>query len=121
MTFIAVGCDKLKATNDTLGHKEGDRIITILARAIQTSVRKSDYTIHLGGDEFYIILINHPNKLMSHLLERVRYNLQAIVQDRLINFSVGIYNMRPNDTIDDAYKAFDAQLYPSKQKEYIGV
>lgn len=29
VTFIAIDCDKLKVINDTLGHKEGDRIITL--------------------------------------------------------------------------------------------
>ena len=52
VTFIAIDCDKLKVINDTLGHEEGDRIITILAKAIQTSIRKSDYAIRLGGDDF---------------------------------------------------------------------
>ncbi|MDO1915712.1 diguanylate cyclase, partial [Escherichia coli] len=90
---------------DTLGHKEGDRIITIWAKAIQTSFRKSDYAIRLGGDEFCIILIDHPGELTPRLLERIRYNLQIIAQDISISFSAGIYNMQPNDTIDDAYKA----------------
>ncbi len=116
MTFIAIDCDKLKVINDTLGHKEGDRIITILAKAIQTSIRKSDYAIRLGGDEFCIILIDHPGELTPRLLERIRYNLQIIAQDISISFSAGIYNMQPNDTIDDAYKASDAQLYLNKQK-----
>ncbi|EMM7531732.1 diguanylate cyclase DgcJ [Citrobacter sp. Cb008] len=117
VTFIAIDCDKLKVINDTLGHKEGDRIITILARAIQTSIRKNDYAIRLGGDEFCIILIDYPAELTPRLLERIRYNLQIIAQDRAISFSAGIYNMQPNDTIDDAYKASDAQLYLSKQKK----
>ena len=63
VTFIAIDCDKLKVINDTLGHKEGDRIITHLAKAIQSSIRKSDYAIRLGGDEFCIILIDHPSDL----------------------------------------------------------
>ncbi|EFE09224.1 diguanylate cyclase DgcJ [Citrobacter youngae] len=117
VTFIAIDCDKLKVINDTLGHKEGDRIITLLAKAIQTSIRKSDYAIRLGGDEFCIILIDHPSELTHRLLERIRYNLQIIAQDISISFSVGIYNMQPNDTIDDAYKASDAQLYLNKQKK----
>ncbi|WP_434220573.1 diguanylate cyclase, partial [Escherichia coli] len=38
--------------NDTLGHQEGDLAITLLAQAIKQSIRKSDYAIRLGGDEF---------------------------------------------------------------------
>ncbi|WP_213134964.1 diguanylate cyclase DgcJ [Citrobacter sp. FP75] len=118
VTFIAIDCDKLKIINDTLGHQEGDRIITIMAKAIQATIRKSDYAIRLGGDEFCIILIDHPTDLTPRLLERIRYNLQIIAPDTSINFSAGIYNMQPNDTIDDAYKASDAQLYLNKQKKH---
>ncbi|HCW0178563.1 diguanylate cyclase [Citrobacter freundii] len=121
VTFIAIDCDKLKVINDTLGHKEGDRIITHLAKAIQSSIRKSDYAIRLGGDEFCIILIDHPSDLTPRLLERIRYNLKIIAHDISISFSTGVYNMQPNDTIDDAYKASDAQLYLNKQKKRAGV
>ncbi|HHJ4524661.1 TPA: diguanylate cylase, partial [Citrobacter freundii] len=54
------------------------------------------------------------------LLERIRYNLQIIAHDISISFSAGVYNMQPNDTIDDAYKASDAQLYLNKQKKHAG-
>jgi diguanylate cyclase (GGDEF)-like protein len=118
VTFVAIDCDKLKKINDTLGHQEGDRIITILAKAIQASIRKSDYAIRLGGDEFCIILIDYAVDLTPRLLERIRNNIQIIAPDTSISFSAGIYNMQPNDTIDDAYKASDAQLYLNKQKKH---
>ncbi len=56
--FIAIDMDKLKQINDTLGHQEGDLAITLLAQAIKQSIRKSDYAIRLGGDEFCIILVD---------------------------------------------------------------
>lgn len=117
VTFIAIDCDKLKTVNDTLGHQEGDRIITILAKAIQSSIRKSDYAIRLGGDEFCIILIDSAAEFPPHLLERIEDNLHSMAPDTSVNFSAGIYNMQPNDTINDAYKASDAQLYLNKQKK----
>lgn len=119
VTFIAIDCDKLKTINDTLGHQEGDRVITILAKAIQSSIRKSDYAIRLGGDEFCIILIDYATELTPRLLERISHNLQIIAPDKSVSFSAGIYNMQPNDTINDAYKASDAQLYLNKQKKHL--
>lgn len=49
VTFIAIDLDKLKMINDTQGHHEGDRAITLLAKAIEASVRKSDYAIRPAG------------------------------------------------------------------------
>lgn len=118
VTFIAIDCDKLKTINDTLGHREGDRIITILAKAIQNAIRKSDYAIRLGGDEFCMILIDYPAELTPQLLERIDENLHIIAPGTSVSFSAGIYNMQPGDTINDAYKASDAQLYLNKQKKH---
>ncbi|QLZ59684.1 diguanylate cyclase [Citrobacter freundii] len=118
VTFIAIDCDKLKTINDTLGHQEGDRIITILAKAIQNTIRKSDYAIRLGGDEFCMILIDYPAELTPQLLERIDENLHIIAPGTSVSFSAGIYNMQPGDTINDAYKASDAQLYLNKQKKH---
>lgn len=118
VTFIAIDCDKLKTINDTLGHQEGDRVITLLAKAIQASIRRSDYAIRLGGDEFCIILIDYAAELTPRLLERISDNLHIIDPDTSVSFSAGIYTMQPSDTIDDAYKASDAQLYLNKQKKH---
>ncbi|MCT7093584.1 diguanylate cyclase domain-containing protein, partial [Salmonella enterica] len=107
----------LKLINDTQGHQEGDRIITLLAKAIKTSIRKSDYAIRLGGDEFCIILVDYAADLAIHLPERIIRNLQIIAPDKTVHFSAGIYNMQPNDTINDAYQASDAQLYLNKQQK----
>ncbi|CAC0104169.1 Putative diguanylate cyclase YeaJ [Salmonella enterica subsp. enterica serovar Typhisuis] len=117
VTFVAIDCDRLKLINDTQGHQEGDRIITLLAKAIKTSIRKSDYAIRLGGDEFCIILVDYAADLAIHLPERIIRNLQIIAPDKTVHFSAGIYNMQPNDTINDAYQASDAQLYLNKQQK----
>lgn len=111
VTFIAIDYDKLKTMNDTLGHQEGDRVITLLAKTIQASIHRSDYAIRLGGDEFCIILIDYVAELISD-------NLHIIDPDTSVSFSAGIYTMQPNGTIDDAYKASDAQRYLNKQEKH---
>ena len=65
--FIAIDMDKLKLINDTLGHQEGDLAITLLAQAIKQSIRKSDYAIRLGGDEFCIILVDSTPQIAAQL------------------------------------------------------
>ena len=69
--FIAIDMDKLKQINDTLGHQEGDLAITLLAQAIKQSIRKSDYAIRLGGDEFCIILVDSTPQIAAQLPERI--------------------------------------------------
>lgn len=75
--FIAIDMDKLKQINDTLGHQE-DLAITLLAQAIKQSIRKSDYAIRLGGDEFCIILVDSTPQIAAQLPERIEKRLQHI-------------------------------------------
>lgn len=118
VTFIAIDLDKLKQINDTQGHQEGDRAITLLAKAIEASVRKSDYAIRLGGDEFCVILIDAEPDMAARLPERISQHLHTVAPEKAIRFSSGVYSMQPNDTLHDAYKASDEQLYRNKQQNH---
>ena len=116
VTFIAIDLDKLKMINDTQGHHEGDRAITLLAKAIEASVRKSDYAIRLGGDEFCIILVDAEPDMATRLPERIANHLRTVAPEKDIRFSSGSYSMQPNDTLHDAYTASDEQLYLNKHQ-----
>ncbi|MES0302198.1 diguanylate cyclase DgcJ [Citrobacter sedlakii] len=118
VTFIAIDLDKLKQINDTQGHQEGDRAITLLAKAIEASVRKSDYAIRLGGDEFCVILIDAEPDMAARLPERISQHLHTVAPEKAIRFSSGVYSMQPDDTLHDAYKASDEQLYRNKQQNH---
>lgn len=94
-----------------------DLAITLLAQAIKQSIRKSDYAIRLGGDEFCIILVDSTPQIAAQLPERIEKRLQHIEPQKEIGFSSGIYAMKENDTLHDAYKASDERLYVNKQNK----
>ena len=58
LMFIDV--DNLKSVNDAHGHGVGDTLLIAIAKALLTSVRKSDIVARIGGDEFAILLDNIP-------------------------------------------------------------
>ena len=47
--------DKLKETNDKLGHEEGDKLIINTANSLKKTFRKTDLVTRLGGDEFVVL------------------------------------------------------------------
>ena len=79
VSLIFVDVDDLKRVNDTLGHKEGDRYLCLIAKALSQSVRSSvDVVGRWGGDEFVIALINVSAKEMMRIAEKLKRRIGKI-------------------------------------------
>jgi diguanylate cyclase (GGDEF)-like protein/PAS domain S-box-containing protein len=48
--------DGFKLINDSLGHMEGDNLLKMIARRLESLIRGDDVVARLGGDEFTILL-----------------------------------------------------------------
>ncbi|HYD63182.1 MAG TPA: EAL domain-containing protein [Noviherbaspirillum sp.] len=53
---LFLNLDRFKFVNDTLGHRAGDQLLTIVADRLRESVRESDTIARLSADEFVLIL-----------------------------------------------------------------
>jgi diguanylate cyclase (GGDEF)-like protein len=52
---VFVDVDGLKPVNDALGHDQGDRVLLVVARALEDSVGPRDVVVRWGGDEFAVV------------------------------------------------------------------
>lgn len=118
ITVIAIDSDGLKSINDTLGHHIGDKIIQNLGMALSLSIRKSDYGIRLGGDEFNLILIDNTLQSAHVIISRIHEKLAIIDRDNLVNFSYGCYQLAKDDTLESAFLKADNLLYQHKRDKY---
>ncbi len=118
VTIIAIDCDGLKCINDTLGHHMGDEAIKLLGSAIAASLRKSDYGIRPGGDEFNIILLDSSLDKSREVIQRITDKLLQTDERRLVAFSWGSYQMLKQDTLETAFIKADELLYQHKEQKY---
>ena len=68
--------DRFKEVNDTLGHHQGDALLSIVSERLRRCVRPSDVVARLGGDEFGVLLrhIDSPTDAMV-VARRIRDEL----------------------------------------------
>ncbi len=119
--IVMLDIDNFKHINDNFGHDIGDLIITKLADTIKSIIRKEDFLIRYGGEEFLLILPNSSLQDTYKVAEKIRKaieNLEVKIGNKNLKFtiSVGVSELNSFDkTLFDAIKRADINLYKAKQ------
>jgi diguanylate cyclase (GGDEF)-like protein len=87
-SVIVVDLDHFKMINDNYGHDCGDTVLITVVKIIKRNIRKSDYLVRLGGEEFAIIL--------PSCTERHCWYVTALLRDAIENTPIkfGDYAIR---------------------------
>ena len=117
---LLLDLDRFKVINESLGHFAGDRLLVMIARRLELSLRPGDSVARLGGDEFAILLddIRDASDAVK-VADRVHGELSAPFniggQELFVSSSIGIATsltgyQRPEDVLRDA----DTAMYRAK-------
>lgn len=112
--------DNLKNINDTLGHLEGDQALRMIARALESTFRKSDIIARIGGDEFVVLALESEKAHPEELIQRLENNLQKIKRqdDNTIPVSItmgwSIYDPQQPCSLDELLILADKAMYNRK-------
>jgi diguanylate cyclase (GGDEF)-like protein len=116
-----IDIDHFKRINDTYGHNIGDKVLTTLANIVKESLRKEDYIIRWGGEEFVVLLFDTVLLDAKKVIDRIREKLmktKIVPIEWDVSFSSGIAGGKTPENIEEIEKWIenaDEGLYKAKE------
>ena len=113
VTVVMLDIDLFKSVNDTYGHYTGDQVLRYLGKKLTEHVRKSDYVIRYGGEEFLILMNGCSVGEAYTRMENIRADIQN-ADDRPAPFTVSAGVASYEGDFKAAVTHADEALYLSK-------
>ncbi|HZT14985.1 MAG TPA: EAL domain-containing protein [Gaiellaceae bacterium] len=116
-SLLFLDLDDFKTINDSLGHREGDRVLVELAHRIGEAVRADDLVARIGGDEFAVLAQTADDATLELLAERllaaVRTPLLLDGRELRLSASIGIAT---GGAAEDLLRNADLAMYAAKRR-----
>jgi diguanylate cyclase (GGDEF)-like protein len=126
LSFLMLDVDKFKAYNDTYGHQQGDKALTIIADTLIMQLKRGlDFAARWGGEEFAILLPNTDMDGAMHIAEQIRAEIEKTeISDihggsaKRVTASIGVNTQipSPENSIEKLISNADAALYQAKKR-----
>jgi diguanylate cyclase (GGDEF)-like protein/PAS domain S-box-containing protein len=118
--------DRFKIVNDSLGHAEGDKLLSYIAERLEFSTRTCDLVARLGGDEFVILLTEMPDegdavRVAERIQSSLKHPFDLNGREIFISTSIGIaLSTAGHKSADDMLRDADIAMYRAKAKGRAG-
>jgi two-component system, cell cycle response regulator len=116
VALVILDIDNFKKLNDTLGHREGDRVLQSVASVLRAHTRSFDTAARYGGEEFVLVLPRCSVGEATRMADRVREAIAALEHPARVTVSAGVAAFPVSgNSVDSLVRAADAALYQSKR------
>jgi diguanylate cyclase (GGDEF)-like protein/PAS domain S-box-containing protein len=119
--LLFLDLDDFKQVNDTLGHAEGDRLLTMVAARLRACARTTDTVARLGGDEFALLVEDYQGReaetrLADRIHEQMAYPFPLAATDVRVTASIGSA-FAHGGAVDDVLRHADLAMYTAKRAQ----
>lgn len=115
--------DHFKLFNDTWGHRLGDEVLRLVGMSLERLCHGIGFPARYGGEEFVVVLPGKGREAARDIAEQLREfvasrTVRAKQSNRevgRITLSLGVAELRPDDTIEALIERADQALYQAKK------
>lgn len=116
LTVFMYDVDNFKRVNDMHGHGVGDDTLYNLTKVVKDSLRDIDIVGRYGGAEFLVIM---PSTLLSDAIDVTQRVCETVSNHKFnqiaqLTISIGLVELRRDETMDMLFTRADRLLYKSK-------
>jgi diguanylate cyclase (GGDEF)-like protein len=118
LSIVVLDLDWFKEYNDRFGHSAGDRVLVLLAQALNRATRTSDVVARLGGEEFGVLAPETDETEAYLLSERLRAEVRTAFarETEKMTISCGVASFPIHGiTSGELLHAADRALYEAKE------
>jgi len=127
LSLIYFDIDNFKTFNDVHGHGVGDEVLKTVVNSVNGRIRKNDYLIRWGGEEFLIILPSETIKTADIIANSIRKQIGDLSIDKdsigfveshptNITISAGVSEFQKDESFETWIERADERLMKAKKK-----
>ncbi len=109
-----VDIDHFKRINDTYGHPVGDRVLRVVAQALQEQAQPDELVGRIGGDEFIVIAWSDVPDWRPRMLAMQRAIREHSSGTCQVSVGGSVFGL-DGDSLEACYTAADERLYENKR------
>ena len=118
-TMVVADVDHFKSINDEYGHLSGDKVLQILAKELQSRLRKTDFIARYGGEEFVFLLPETDLETAQSVMNKTREMIARLpfhFRDEKVQVTVsfGMVAFAEGLEAEDLFELADKALYQAK-------
>jgi diguanylate cyclase (GGDEF)-like protein len=113
-----IDLDHFKRINDNYGHDKGDEVLREAAKRMQGILRKQDFLMRWGGEEFVMVLPYTEMKDVHFIFEKLKAEGLGLLPDGTVQTaSVGVveYMMDGQKPTQEMIRIADERMYHAKK------